>query len=511
MKMPRSAKSRCLRWEVAVGAVLLVGGAFALMGWRDVASLRAEQAATVKEVGSGIGIINFRAAAVEQDSQDSERLFTLLVTDLRLKQMDKARRDLGRVRERFPNEAKLAYRIGELLIEYQMLDEAEREFSRAANLMADTSGSPMPSDLKLSEVYLQLARLRFDHQDYWGTLNYFDRINLEHIPSGLMASALHLEGQALVGTGRPQEALGKLSQAGQLNSSNPEFLVHLIWADFLAADFQAAAATAEFAAGKWPNVPDVHMMQALRRRESNPERQQVPFSQEWHLRGEGLVCCPCEVPCPCRSNAPPTYGHCENAGLVHIEQGHYGRVSLAGLSIATINGTMNPHSPPVALYVDRSATDEQIIAIERLTQTFDPLHPSILLNVERSEISYRRSQDGKSYEVEVPGVLHLKIRRQLDRKGRPLYRTAALDDFSNTLEYARNLTYKVWNKDGSLQWDFSGRQANFRRIDLDCEDYKSGKMLKQFADGSGHFNRKQSDLIKELGLPTLAGDSSSKR
>jgi hypothetical protein len=126
------------------------------------------------------------------------------------------------------------------------------------------------------------------------------------------------------------------------------------------------------------------------------------------------------------------------------------------------------------------------------------------MNVERVPISYRKSEDGKTYEVEIPGVVRLKVRRQLDSQGRSAYRTAALDDFSNVLEYANNLTYVVWNKDGSPKWDFSGRQANFRLVDVDSADYKLGKMLKQFADGSGYFNARQLKLIEELRLPVLS-------
>jgi hypothetical protein len=81
--------------------------------------------------------------------------------------------------------------------------------------------------------------------------------------------------------------------------------------------------------------------------------------------------------------------------------------------------------------------------------------------------------------------------------------TAALDFFSNTLEYAQNLIYKAWGPNGSLNWDFSGRQANYRKIDLYSRDYEERKMLIQFADGLGFFNDKQLDLIKTLNLPTL--------
>jgi hypothetical protein len=31
----------------------------------------------------------------------------------------------------------------------------------------------------------------------------------------------------------------------------------------------------------------------------------------WSLKREGVVCYPCRVPCPCRTNGKPSYGHCE--------------------------------------------------------------------------------------------------------------------------------------------------------------------------------------------------------
>jgi hypothetical protein len=52
--------------------------------------------------------------------------------------------------------------------------------------------------------------------------------------------------------------------------------------------------------------------------------------------------------------------------------------------------------------------------------------------------------------------------------------------------------------------DYSGRQADFRVIDLDYQHYKDGEILKQFADGSGYFSGKELALIRGLKLPSLA-------
>src|SRR5262249_50812544 len=149
-----------------------------------------------------------------------------------------------------------------------------------------------------------------------------------------------------------------------------------------------------------------------------------------------------------------------------------------------------PETDPPYLYVSQLATDDQVIALERLIQSFNPLRPLTILDVKHAEFSFRNLAKGQVYEVRIPQVLEIKIQRQLDANGKPVMQTAALDFFSNTLEYARNLLYKAWRPDGGLRWDYSGRQANYRTIDLDWRDYQERRMLIQFADGSGSFNDK---------------------
>ena len=231
---------------------------------------------------------------------------------------------LRQIRERFPRDATLAYRIGKALLEYNLPDDAQREFERASRLIAETSHNSPPTGVDVTALYLQMARLRFDRHDYWGTLHAFDKITMNSVAANLRASALHLEGQALVGIGKAREALEKLREATQTNPANPEYFVHLTWAQLLSGDTKSAETTVQLAGNRWPNVPDVQLMQSMVKRESAAGRASVPLSQAWHVKGEGLVCCPCKTPCPCRSNAAPTHKHCENTGLIHIHRGHYG-------------------------------------------------------------------------------------------------------------------------------------------------------------------------------------------
>jgi hypothetical protein len=99
---------------------------------------------------------------------------------------------------------------------------------------------------------------------------------------------------------------------------------------------------------------------------------------------------------------------------------------------------MGQEGIPTSLYVDSSASDEELIALERIFQSFEPTRPFMFLDVKRVPLALARP-DEKTYQVNVPGVLELKIRRELDARSEPLRQTAALDYFSNRLEYARNL------------------------------------------------------------------------
>ncbi len=190
--------------------------------------------------------------AVNGNPQDPERLFTLVGAELQLKQVDKARSDLRQIRERFPRDATLAYRIGKVLLEYNLPDDAEREFERASRLIVETSHNSPPAGVDVTELYLQMARLRFDRHDYWGTLHAFDKITINSVAANLRASALHLEGQALVGIGKAREALKKLREATQANPPNPEYFAHLTWAQLLSVETKSADRMVQLAEKKRP-------------------------------------------------------------------------------------------------------------------------------------------------------------------------------------------------------------------------------------------------------------------
>ena len=440
-------------------------------------------------------------AAVGADPNDAERLFTLTATQFQLKQTDQARSNLNRLEKLAAHDPWALFRIGKMLLSHKMPREAEADFERSAELLAQ-GNNPTPPDLRLSDLYLQIAQLRFNRSDYLGAVQYLDKVQPGSVEPDLEAARLDLVGLAFLALGKAQDARVQQMRAVQLAPCSRDFASHLAWTELMAGDLQAATAASEAARNKWPQEPDVIQIAAIVQRESLPERKRVPLSAQWHLKGEGMVCCPCNTPCPCRSNAPPTHGHCESTGGFHIAKGNYGDIPLDGVSFVVVSAAMDTQGVPAVFYIDSSATTEQVVALERVFQQFTPLHQFMSLDTMLVKVTFERSRE--AYNVEVPGVIQMKIERQLNSNGDPLLRTAALDYFSNVLEYTHNLVYKVTDAQAGLKWDYSGRQSNYRTIDLDSRDYWDAAMLIQFADGSGYFTDKQLDLIHSLNLPMLS-------
>ena len=52
---------------------------------------------------------------------------------------------------------------------------------------------------------------------------------------------------------------------------------------------------------------------------------------DWRIRGPEISNCNCDWGCPCQFNALPTHGDCRAMTAMHIDEGHFGGVSLDGL------------------------------------------------------------------------------------------------------------------------------------------------------------------------------------
>jgi hypothetical protein len=156
----------------------------------------------------------------------------------------------------------------------------------------------------------------------------------------------------------------------------------------------------------------------------------------------------------------------------------------------------HPYQLLPVLYVDSSASPAEVEALKQILYDFNEQHSLSFVKIKRVPISFQR-QDAE-LDAGSPGLFRLKV--ELPPISAPV---AALDYFSNTIQYAKNLFY--WFKDPELGpaavWDYSGRQANYRIVSISSDDYRQKRMLIQWADESGGFNAPQLRLIHELHLP----------
>jgi hypothetical protein len=232
---------------------------------------------------------------------------------------------------------------------------------------------------------------------------------------------------------------------------------------------------------------------------------------DWKLKGQGVVCCPCAVPCPCRSNGRPSYSHCEATLYLRIAQGNYGAVSLDGMQVATSGGMCAVRQQNLsALYFDPASSRAQQLAFMKLWASFSTEHAADFPHVRVLPIQSEVHED-TFFRIVIPDTLEMEVDRNWGRASPQMPKVAAQDYFSNTLEYAQNIRYRVHDVEAGLDFDYSHRQANYREVDLTVSQYRSRKMLIEFGNGQGWFNPEQMKLIKAQGLTVPELDSIRKK
>ena len=229
-----------------------------------------------------------------------------------------------------------------------------------------------------------------------------------------------------------------------------------------------------------------------------------PGAAGWRLKGDGVVCCPCRVPCPCRTNANPSYGHCEATLFLRIKQGHYGDVNLDGMNLVSSGGmcAIDYHLLD-ALYFSSSDSPERRAAFMALISSFSSAHsgaPHVRVVTLNAQVI-----DEHLFKVSIPGILEIVVDRNWGLSAPPLPMVAAPDHFANLLQYVQNIRYSMHDPEAGLDFDYSRRQANYRVVDLTDEQYRTKSMLIQYADYSGWYSPGQMALIKaqHLQIPDL--------
>lgn len=96
---------------------------------------------------------------------------------------------------------------------------------------------------------------------------------------------------------------------------------------------------------------------------------QTQTATEWNLKGTVLIACNCDYGCPCNFNALPTEGDCEGAWTWHIDQGHYGDVTLDGLNFSVAAdwpAAIHQGNGEATILIDERGDSRQLEAIQTL-------------------------------------------------------------------------------------------------------------------------------------------------
>lgn len=92
----------------------------------------------------------------------------------------------------------------------------------------------------------------------------------------------------------------------------------------------------------------------------------------WHIRGEFLISCNCDVFCPCvlsLGKARPSQGNCYSWFGFHIAEGHAGTVKLDALNVAVmleVPGPMEQGNWTLGLYLDEHASQRAVKALTKI-------------------------------------------------------------------------------------------------------------------------------------------------
>jgi hypothetical protein len=232
--------------------------------------------------------------------------------------------------------------------------------------------------------------------------------------------------------------------------------------------------------------------------------------QDFEIDGVGFFQCQCTAfACPCQHNGAPTHGTCYAADVAHIKSGHYGKVKLDGLSLAMVGDLVDakPDRLFATLYLDEKASPEQREALSKIMQYMNDQYVAVpgepvlpFRKIRPAPFEFSESDNQTIYSVTIPGILEEKAILKRNSDGSPSSTITAMDDWSNVVHNAENVTFRYHDPDAGKAWDESGDYANVKDFHLTKKMYDDKQMLGQHGDMSGTWTPEQKEIIRKQGL-----------
>lgn len=210
--------------------------------------------------------------------------------------------------------------------------------------------------------------------------------------------------------------------------------------------------------------------------EQTPQNRGSGDRNDWHIEGDYVEACNCEVACQCLWLEPPDEDVCTASLVWRIQDGQYGKVDVSGLGvgllISTEEGVMFAPDTGwnVVLLVDEAADEEQRAALEdiyfgRAGGIFAPVADAHVESAEVATAPISFDRNGSDFSIEIGDVLSMEV------VGKPGFNeelgTVSPHPLTKSTEMQTGKsTTSTVNYNDEFSWDVSGNNSYFCDFEL---------------------------------------------
>ena len=199
------------------------------------------------------------------------------------------------------------------------------------------------------------------------------------------------------------------------------------------------------------------------------------MTQPWKIKGHFLMSCNCDVWCPCvlsLGKADPTYGRCLSWWGIHCEEGHYGDVSLNGLTTGLILETPGPLAEggwSLGIYLDEKGSPEAHKALTKIFKgeaggsiSWFSIMIAEFLGAKVVPITFEERDVG--WYLGIPKIIDGAVEPVMGADGvTPVM--AKNTNYWAGVDVVVSKGTKSRIRDWGRNWDFSGQSAEYARVD----------------------------------------------
>lgn len=201
----------------------------------------------------------------------------------------------------------------------------------------------------------------------------------------------------------------------------------------------------------------------------------------WNVTGLMSDACQCHVLCPCEFAEMPTFGHCDDTGILHIESGAFDGVDVSGQVLVVV--FQSPEGERLfdtvgnlnfaRIFVQEETSDEQVAALEKIASrvfgAFVTGAHRLAEDQKIERVAMEINLEPLRHRVKIDGILDLDVEAVTggDGENPMVVKNLGGPEFGDVI-VAKSHTYRYTNED--IDWDYAGRSASFRTFDLSGDE-----------------------------------------